>query len=59
MVSASEIEVGWLWWILSFLVTAPNCSAMKIDFSKIAIGNTVDSLIEPRAIFAALPAKAK
>lgn len=30
---------------------------MKIDFSKIAVGNSLDSLVEPRAIFAALPAK--
>ena len=30
---------------------------MKIDFSKISVGNTLESIIEPRAIFAALPAK--
>lgn len=30
---------------------------MKIDFSKIAVGKSLESIIEPRAIFAALPSK--
>ncbi len=32
---------------------------MKIDFSKISVGTSLETIIEPRAIFAALPAKHK